>query len=417
MRLLGIVVILLLCQATPTLAQATDEPTETEIAEAETVAADIDGSLDDAESSIDIKEEQRGLTLTTDIRTAYTRANVDERDNSNSIDDVLRARWRVRSTFGFFPNLRGSWRVAGLCSNDECKPNLVLQDYIPTNNGMADGDITLDEAFLQWYRLDKFDLAFGRMQTKFVTRGGIFAKSLDRNDSHNFNVNWTDGLHGTIRARRGWVSHLILQHNASEGATNVRRAPLDFADSGARVSYFVAFENLERKPFFLQRALDISYLPKSLLKDGTQSGRREDYYAVVLRSANRWPERNDGIRLRVAAEVGYAPNTQTQTAAGLSGNGDTDGLAWNFVVSLMDFKRNHSIGVNYGEVGAGWLLSPQFRQNERLTEIRYQWRRSSNLAFDFRVRKRKELQQLELADRKQEDIDFQIRFTWGTTIR
>ena len=416
-RLLGIVAIHLLCQTTPTLAQATDEPTETEIAEAESVAADIDGSLDDADSSIGIKEQQRGFTLTADIRTAYTRANVDERDSSNSVDDALRARWRVRSTFGFSPYLRGSARVAGLCSNVECKPNLVLQDYIPTNRGMADGDITLDEVFLQWYRLNNFDLALGRMQTKFVARGGVFAKSLDRNDSHNFNVNWTDGLHGTIRARRGWVSHLILQHNAAEGATNVRRAPLDFDDSGARVSYFVAFENLERKPFFLQKALDISYLPKSLLKDGTQSGRREDYYAVVLRSANRWPERNDGIRLRVAAELGYAPNTQTKTAAGLSGNGDADGLAWNFVVSLMDFKPNHSIGVNYGKVGAGWLLSPQFRQNEWLGEIRYQWRRSSNLAFDFRIRKRKELQQMELADRKQEEIDFHIRFTWGKTVR
>ncbi len=46
----------------------------------------------------------------------------------------------------------------------------MLQDYIPTNSGMADGDITLDEMFLQWYRLDKFDLALGRMQTKFVAR-------------------------------------------------------------------------------------------------------------------------------------------------------------------------------------------------------------------------------------------------------
>ena len=409
--------ILLLHQAAPGLAQTNDEPTDAEINEADAIAADIDGSLDDADSSIDIKEKQRGFTLTADIRTAYTRANVDERDSSNSVDEVLRARWRVRSTFGFLPYLRGSARVAGLCSNVECKPNLVLQDYIPTQRGMADGDITLDEVFLQWYRLDKFDLALGRLQTKFVARGGVFAKSLDRNDSQNFNVNWTDGLHGTIRAKSGWVSHLILQHNAAEGATNVRRAPLDFDDSGARVSYFVAFENLERKPLFLQRALDISYLPKSLLKDGTLSGRREDYYGVVIRSANRWPERNDGIRLRVAAELGYAPNTQTKTATGLSGNGDTDGLAWNFVVSLMDFKPNHSIGVNYGQVGAGWLLSPQFRQNEWLGEIRYQWRRSSNLAFDFRIRKRKELQQLDLADRKQEEIDFYIRFTWGRTVR
>ena len=417
MRFLEFTALLLIGQAAHSLAQTNDESAETETSKAKAIAADIDGSLDDADSSIDIKEEQRGLTLTTDIRTAYTRANVDERDSSNSVDDVLRARWRVRNTFGFFPYLRGSARVAGLCSNDECKPNLVLQDYIPTNNGMADGDITLDEAFLHWYRLDKFDLALGRMQTKFVARGGVFARSLDRNDSHNFNVNWTDGLHGTIRAKHGWVSHLILQHNASEGATNVRHAPLNFDDGGARVSYFVAFESLERKRLFLQRALDISYLPKSLLKDGTQSGRRVDYYGVVLRSANRWPERNDGIRLRVAAEFGYAPETQTLTAAGLAGDGDADGLAWNVALSLMDFKPSHSIGVNYGRVGSGWLLSPQFRPNESLAEIRYQWRRSRGLAFDIRVRQREELEQLVLTDRKRKELDVFVRITWGRTIR
>ena len=417
MRFLGFTALLLIGQAAHSLAQTNDESAETGVAEEEAIAADIDGSLDDAYGSIEISEEQRGLTLTADTRTAYIRTNVDDRDSSNQVEDVLGGRWRVRSTYGFLPYLRGSVRISGLCSTNECKPNLVLQDYIPTNNGMAEGDITLDEAFLQWYRLDKFDLAIGRMQTKFVTRGGVFAKSLDRNDSHNFNVNWTDGLHGTLRAKNGWVSHLILQHNASEGATNVRRAPLDFDDSGARVSYFVAFENLERRPLFLQRALDISYLPKSLLKDGTQSGRRVDYYGVVLRSANRWPERDDGIRLRIAAELGYAPETQTLAAASLAGSGDTDGLGWNVVLSLMDFKPHHSIGVNYGRVGAGWLLSPQFRPNESLAEIHYQWRRSRDLAIDIRMRQREELEQLVLTDRRQKELDFFVRFTWGTTIR
>ena len=83
----------------------------------------------------------------------------------------------------------------------------------------------------------------------------------------------------------------------------------------------------------------------------------------------------------------------------------------------MELKPDHSIGVNYGRVGAGWLLSPQFRQNESLTEIRYQWRKNRQLAFDFRIRKRKELARLELSDRKREELDFFVRFTWGGTIR
>jgi len=104
-------------------------------------------------------------------------------------------------------------------------------------------------------------------------------------------------------------------------------------------------------------------------------------------------------------------------AAGLAGDGDADGLAWNVALSLMDFKPNHSIGVNYGRVGSGWLLSPQLRPNESLAEIRYQWRRSRELAFDIRVRRREELEQLVLTDRRQMELDFFVRFTWGTTIR
>jgi hypothetical protein len=210
---------------------------------------------------------------------------------------------------------------------------------------------------------------------------------------------------------------LILQRNPASGATNVRREPLNFDASGARVSYFFSIESLKRTRFFLQRTIDISYLPKSLLKDGDLSGRREDYYGIVLRIANRWPERDDGPRLRVASEVGYAPETQTRAAAGLAGDGDVDGLAWDVSLSLMDFKPRHSVGVNYAEVSAGWLLSPQYRQNESAAELRYQWRKSQMLAFDFRIRQREELEQWVSSDRKKHELDFFLRFTWGRILR
>ncbi len=402
------------------LAQTTDdfsdEKTETEIAEEEAIEADTDGSLDDATNSIDVRRVLHGIGLTADVSVGYSRSEIDERDNTNQTEDIVRARWRFRTEVEMFSYVRTVGRIAGLCSNDECSPNLALEDSIPTANGMSDGDITLDEAYIHWFRLDRFNLALGRMQTKFVARAGVFAKSLDRNDSNNVNINWTDGMHVTIGDKGGWIPNLILQHNSAKGPTNIRRGPLDFDDSAARVSYFFGLESLKRTPLFLQRGLDISYLPKSLLKDGSLSGRREDYYGIVIRSANRWPERDDGIRLRVAAELGYAPETQTRITAGLAGDGDVDGLAWNVALSLMDFKPNHSIGVIYAQVGAGWLLSPQFRQNESLAEIRYQWRKNNQLASDFRIRKLKELEQLTLSDRKRSEIDFSLRFTWGGTI-
>lgn len=411
--------------ALPATAQPTEEPaedpaeeiTESQMEEEGAIEADSDGSLDDASNSIDVRKVRDGIGLSADVRVGYFETEFDEGDNASRNADFVGSRWRIRTEFDITPHLRAVGRIAGLCSSEECSPNFVLEDSIPTTRGMEDGDITIDEAYLHWFRLDRFDLALGRLQTKFVARGGVFAKSLDRNDSNNINVNWTDGLHATFRGKNGWVPNLILQYNSPDGASNVRREPLDFDDPDARVSYFFAMESLKRTRLFLQRAVDVSYLPKSLLKDGELSGRREDYYGIVVRTANRWPERNEGIRLRTAVEVGYAPETQTLAAAGLAGEGDADGLAWNVVLSIMDFKPRHSIGVNYGETGAGWLLSPQFRPNERLTEIRYQWRKSRQLAVDVRIRQRKDLEQLALTPGKREEIDFFVRLTWGKSLR
>ena len=412
---------LLLALALPAAAQVSDESAEeitaTEIAEDEAIEADTDGSLDDNLSSIDVIDKLDGLGLSADARVGYFQSEIDDRDSTSRSNDFVGSRWRLRAEAGISQHLRIVGRIAGLCSNDECSPNLVLEDSIPTTNGMTDGDITLDEAYIHWFRLDRFDLALGRLQTKFVARGGVFAKSLDRNDSNNINVNWTDGLHATFKGKSGWIPHLILQHNSEDGPSNVRREPLNFEDAGARVSYFFGIESLKRTRLFLQRGLDISYLPKSLLKDGLLSGRHEDYYGIVIRSANRWPERDEGIRLRVAYELGYAPETQTRSAAGFAGNGDVDGLAWNVVLSLMDIRPNHSVGINYGRVGAGWLLSPQFRQNESLAEIRYQWRKTRQLALDVRIRIRTELEQQMLSNSKREEVDFFLRFTWGGTIK
>jgi len=62
-------------------------------------------------------------------------------------------------------------------------------------------------------------------------------------------------------------------------------------------------------------------------------------------------------------------------------------------------------------------LSPQYRENESAAEIRYQWRRNDQLAFDIRIRKREELEKQVFSDRKRNELDFFLRFTWGGTIR
>lgn len=60
------------------------------------------------------------------------------------------------------------------------------------------------------------------------------------------------------------------------------------------------------------------------------------------------------MSLRISAELGYAPETQTRAAAGLAGDGDVDGLAWAVTASVMNFLPRQSIGINYARTDAGW---------------------------------------------------------------
>jgi len=388
-------------------ADAIDEEVQGEIIAKE----DGDGSYDDATGSIDITSTFKGFQFTPDVRALVATERDELVDGEVSRDNVLRIRARLRGQYAVTQYLRGTVRVAMLCTSDSCEPNPTLDSSTSGGNSIEGGDITLDEAYLHLFRLKKFDIAAGRMQTKFVARGGVFAKSLDRNNSNNTRVNWTDGIHATYRADNGWNSHFIAEYNSSDGSSSFNNGALDFSESKSRVSYFAGFENRKRTRFFLQRALDISYLPKTLIKDGQGNSAKEDYYAAVIRSANRWPEKNDGLRLRVAAELGYAPNTPTKQSVGLNGTSEADGLAWNVVASLMDFLPSQNIGFNYGHTGAGWLISPQYSPNTKLAEVRYQWRKNQNIAIELRYRHQKPLEKPTGFDGTLDNKDAWLRVT------
>jgi hypothetical protein len=402
--------------AEPARAQQAEEPA----VEVDATAGDnpqVDTPDVDSEGSIEDAADRRGWSVEGDIRAGYAYSDRTNRASAETDEDELTGRFRIGSTIGFTRNLRARARFAGICSTEGCGPDFEWSSSIPKTSGLDVGDATLDELFLHWFPGGRFDVAIGRMQTKFVTRGGVFSKSLDRNDSNSANVNWTDGFHGTVRARRGWVSHLILQANRANGTSSVRREPLDFGDDGSHVSYFLAFENVEAWGPFVQRALDISYLPDSLMKDGSRTGRIEDYPAIVARLAARWPREREGPGLLVTGEVGHAPETPTAAAVDLPGSGDVDGLAWAVTASVMDLRPGHSIGVNLARADAGWLLSPQYRRNDRLSEIRYRWQTSRTLNVEVRARWRKELEQEVGTAQRRDELDVFARMTWQFTLK
>jgi hypothetical protein len=394
----------------PVFAQSESEEPADDAEILEDLDIDVQGSIGDA-------EEKRGIAVDGDLRLGYVFAGEDIQGLVFSDSSHLRSRWRLRSVLGISDRFRAVGRLSGICSAIECDPEFILQPDIPTKVGLSDGQITIDSLFFQWFRTEKVNLAVGRMETKFVARGGVYAKSLDRNDSNNLRINWTDGVHTTYKANNGWNSNLILQYNSSDGPSNIRRGPLDFSDNRSRVSTFIGFDSVQPIRRLVQRALDISYLPSSLKKNGIETEPAVDYWAIVARAAARWPVRSEGWRLRFSSEVGYAPETPTKIASGIVGSGDAGGLAWNVTASILDFRPNHSIGVNYAETEAGWLISPQYTDNERLLELRYMWRPRNRLTLDVRWRWRDELTQRIVEDPDRDRFDFYARLTWSFTAK
>ncbi len=367
----------------------------------------------DADGSLQVPSEldgRKGWSVTSDIRALGAWSDLAARDGEDLEETEVLARARLGASRSLSPAWRLGARIAASCSSESCLPSDLFDDG---TIGSTDNQLDVDEAFLHWYQSDRFDVALGRMQTRFITKGGVFAKSLDRNDSNNTRVTWTDGAHGTLHFENGWESHLIVQYNPEDGPAQVLREPLNFEDDGSRAAAFLSFANEQPRWYFTQRGLDISYYPSALKKDGlTDDSRIEDYWGIVARVAGRIPKRSTGRRVRFSAEVGYAPETPTRAGLDLPGEGDADGIAAAFTVSLMDFFPRHSIGFNVGHTEAGWLLSPQYNKNERLLELRYVWVATKRLTFDARIRERKELEELTSAVRKRRELDVFLRLTW-----
>lgn len=379
----------------------------------EPIQVDDDTPEVETESTIDSAVEKRGWILSGDLRAIYDYVDLEARDGEDARDDGFGFRFRGEAMYGLTRGLKIGARIAGTCVTDRCDGDIIFESATPEVNGLRPGQITLDELFIHWFRRERVDVAVGRLQTRFVLRGGVYAKSLDRNDSNNVNITWTDGMHATYKARNNWHSHFVLQRNVSSGTGSIRRGDfLNYESSTARNTWFYGLENYESWGLITQRSFDVSYLPDSLVKDGDPADPREDYLAFVGRLAMRWPQRTEGPRLRAGAELGYAPETPTNVAGELPGAGDLDGLAWNIVASIMEFKPGHSIGLNYGWTGGGWLLSPQFRPNDELLEIRYQWNYEDWPLIEIRARQREDIEQRLGTNRKRDEFDFYARVTW-----
>lgn len=349
--------------------------------------------------------------LSGDVRGGYFSLDRTARNGVKSDDSHFRMRLRVAVDRTLSDDWRFRARAAGRYGDDQDRFSAYLRAYSPTPTGTEIGDTTLDELYLHYAPVDAaWSVRVGRFQGKFELPG-VAAKGLARNDSTNVDVTWTDGAYLIVPVTDGWKGHLIVQYNHRKGTGTTARPPLDFSDSGSRAGVFAGLEAATNPGPVILRMIDVTWLPSSLATDGITEDRRQDYLATSGRMAAAWPVGKRGMRFVAGGEAGYAWRTPFGQVAGTGEAGRTDGFAWQIEASLYDIAPNHNFGAAYGRVGAGWLLSPDFRPNDELAEIRYQWRFHRQWSFEARLRRRKEIEIPDTAARARIDRDFYLRIS------
>jgi hypothetical protein len=342
-----------------------------------------------------------------------------DRDGATSQHDDLRARVQLGAWWTLSPAWAVRARLAGRVSTDQDGMRFYVRDHVPATDGIRQGDATLDEAYVRWRPDDRLQLRVGRMQTSFEL-AGVPRKSLDRNDSPNTDVTWTDGVHASIRLGDGVRQHIVLQRNSRSGPTNVVRGPLDFSGPGSRVTVFTGLHLEGRWGPFIQREADFTYIPAVVPRwdpdappDAPPDGHAGDYAAVVLRLAVEPPVAVLGGRVVLGTELGAATGTPARAllGTGTAADGRGDGRAMQLSASIMDMGGRHSVGVVHSRAGDGWLISPDIRDNNREVEARYYLRYASWGRLDMRFRHREDLYRRVAASQRRIDRDIYIRTT------
>jgi hypothetical protein len=332
-----------------------------------------------------------------------------DRDGSTSRAWDFRTRLQAGVWWTPSPALAFRGRIAGRLSTDQNDLRFMLEDHVPSTDGIRQGEFTLDEALVRWRPDPRVEVRAGRMQTSFEL-AGVPRKSLDRNDSPNTDVSWTDGIDVGIRLGEGIRQRLILQRNGVRGPSNAVRGPLDASAPRSPVTLFASTQGVGRLGPLIQREIDLTVIPGASPIAGVDEP-RGTYSAVVVRAAMEAPVA--GARAVLGLEGGFAAGAPSRAAlgTGTDTSGPGDGRAIQISANLMEIRRVHSFGVVVARAGDGWLISPDIRENNGEFEARYYWQYARWGRLDIRYRDRRDLRMRVGADRLRHDRDIYVRTT------
>lgn len=354
---------------------------------------------------------ESGWKASGDLRMGYVASESRARSGAGSDADSLRARLRLRLRGELGGGWHASGRLAARLDSEQDDTQFWMRRYAPGPSGLEDGQGTIDEAYLEYRPADaRWRLRLGRFQAAWGL-DDVMKKSLDQNDSSNFDITWTDGAWLQWRPGDDWTAHLVLRHNDRRGPTGSLRPPLAFDHGGSRVGVLAVAESTTAIGPLVQRVVTLNWLPSALHPYGVADPRVEDYLAVTTKATAQWPLSAGGTTLRLGGELGYAPRTPRREAVG-SGAGSAGSLSWQASLNVIDLAPGHDLALVYGRVADGWLLSGDFRPNDTLAEVRWVWRASEAWQFDARLRRREEIDLPAGVPHARRDDDLYVRATW-----
>jgi hypothetical protein len=127
------------------------------------------------------------------MRSSFFSLNRDDRDGREESTHELRFRPRIGVRTKFNEQWRMQVRFAGRYSTHGSNFHFEIFDHIPMQDGLRQGDSTLDEIYAEYGPVNAWEIRVGRFQSRALLRG-VAEKSLDREDSPFTNITWTDGV-------------------------------------------------------------------------------------------------------------------------------------------------------------------------------------------------------------------------------
>jgi hypothetical protein len=338
---------------------------------------------------------------------------IESRNNAGTVTKT--PEWRMRARFGmtyrFSDKVSFTARLAGRYSTVQEKFEFWYHPYAASPGGLRLGQTAFDMFHVEYNDGNRWMMQAGRMQHGFQLKG-LIAKGIDRYNSPNVSITWTDGLWLRYLVHLDWYIHGVIQYNHRTGSTSFYTPPLNFNDANSRFSFFTAIEGKVTSGLWYQRELSITLMPAVFRNSTTDE--LSSYWAFTGRIGINVPLNITLMNVRITGEAGYAPTTPDMSQLGLSTdvNKTDDAFAWQVSVNLLNIFNRHNLGFLYGETDPGWLIAPSFRNNTNTFEVRHQFRFSRNLTSEIRYRIRNQLYMPVNASVKRRDDDLYARITY-----